>query len=182
MKFNGSFPHWRKSLILYIRHSFMLCFLQGKDAGTCCRCVGKTSISRQEFGISPEPKTGRLCVCRWLNSWQSSWKHWSFNPEGRRGCFPVRLIRESIWLSLEKYGIESKNAPDFWIWECMIYVGLSPVTNVWTVKIYRLYRKLWTITLAATQVYARVDMSAVSCALQKTVNLFEQIASQKEAF
>ena len=37
-------------------------------------------------------------------------------------------------------------------------------------------------TFQATQVYARVDTSAVGRALQKTVNLFEQIANQKEAF
>lgn len=56
-------------------------------------------------------------------------------------------------------------------YECMNGENLSVVSKTLNHK-----------TLAATQVYARVDMSAVSRALQKTVNLFEQIASQKEAF
>ena len=56
-------------------------------------------------------------------------------------------------------------------YECMNGENLSVVSRTLNHK-----------TLAATQVYARVDTSAVSRALQKTVNLFEQIASQKEAF
>ena len=55
-------------------------------------------------------------------------------------------------------------------YECMNGENLSVVSRTLNHK-----------TLAATQVYARVDTSAVSRALQKTVNLFEQIASQKEA-
>ncbi|MBO4643111.1 MAG: integrase, partial [Alphaproteobacteria bacterium] len=56
-------------------------------------------------------------------------------------------------------------------YECMGGVNLSVVSKTLNHK-----------TLQATQVYARVDTSAVGRALQKTVNLFEQIASQKEAF
>lgn len=56
-------------------------------------------------------------------------------------------------------------------YECMNGENLSVVSRTLNHK-----------TLAATQVYARVDTSAVSRALQKTVNLFEQIASQKEVF
>ena len=56
-------------------------------------------------------------------------------------------------------------------YECMNGENLSVVSKTLNHK-----------TLAATQVYARVDTSAVSRALQKTVDVFEQIAKQEKAF
>lgn len=56
-------------------------------------------------------------------------------------------------------------------YECMNGENLSVVSKTLNHK-----------TLAATQVYARVDTSAVSRALQKAVDVFEQIAKQEKVF